>query len=144
MEGLLKSAGKPRIGNIARRIGKIEQLMDFPVTVLAEHPPDIAQIETVHADDIIVLTVIGFFELHGKMRFAGNAVAIECIKCRRIDRIAAVTPYFLRAGRTGSDHEIIRNAAPPHHILQDHLCHRRAADIAVADKHYFYHGLKPP
>ena len=62
---------------------------------------------------------------------------------RRIHRIADIAPDFLGAGCAGCNHKLIRQTALPHHFFQYHLCHGRAANVAVANKHYFYHTFFP-
>ena len=95
-----------------------------------QHPADIRQI---HANEIIPLVIICRGNLTCLMIFAPHAMLGLLPAGRRIDRITNLLP----ADRSRINHVSCQSTLP-HKMLENHFCHGTAADIAVADKQYFF------
>ena len=91
----------PRVGNLAGAAGKLQQLVYFVLRVGTDDAQDIADVGVVHADDVIVGVIVGFFHLHGAVAGAGNVVFPEYGHGSMVNRVSDL----LGAGGRGGDVE---------------------------------------
>ena len=88
--------GVPRVGNIAGVVGVVHQEVQLAVRIAAADALHIPQVRAVHADQQIVLLVIGIGELPCYVTVAGYSVFRQLALRRRIDRIADLFPASCR------------------------------------------------
>lgn len=136
--GGLKVAGIPGIGYVAGAIGIVEQKMYFQVRIAAEYFQHIAHIVLLHGDNQIEFFIIAFGDAPSFSAAAAYAVLGQNALGRRIYGIA----QLFGAGGGRINKESVGEAGFSGKILHHKLRHRRAADIAVAYKEYFYQTFK--
>ena len=100
-----------------------------------EHPVKIAQVGCVHVVNVFIAVHICLGDLPGAMTVAGNAVAVQLPPCGGINGVAD----FLPAHRRGGDLKPRRQSGLCRQIFHHKFRHGTAANIAVADEHYFNH-----
>jgi len=125
-----KIAGVPRIIDIGIGISKLQQLMHLVFGIAANDAHDVADIPSVHADEIVVVVVVRARQLRGVMRENGNALLPAFAHGAVVRRIAD----FLAAGRGRIDDEQMIDMAALDEVRKDELRHGAAADVAVANK----------
>lgn len=133
--GGLKISRVPRVGDLAGAAGKLQQLIYFVLRVGTDDTQDIADVGVIHADDVIVGVIIGFFHLYGAVAGAGNVVFPEYGHGSMVNRVSDL----LGAGGRGGDVETGGAAAGGDHVFQGELGHGGTADAAVANKKYLNH-----
>lgn len=99
--GGLKISRVPRVGDLAGAAGKLQQLIYFVLRVGTDDTQDIADVGVIHADDVIVGVIIGFFHLYGAVAGAGNVVFPEYGHGSMVNRVSDL----LGAGGRGGDVE---------------------------------------
>ena len=106
----------------------------FPSGSPPKNSQHIPYISLIHSQNIIIFSIIFFCYLHCSLPLTGNPMFPQYLPCWRIYRIANPVPDFLCAGSRRPNQEQICDTLLLNHILQNKFCHRRTADIAVADK----------
>ena len=93
----------------------------------------------VHYDYVIIVIAVLLCDLN--CGFAGNAdpQRLQFLSRSRVNGIAD----FFSAGGSGGDNELIGGALLFDHIFEKKFRHGRTADVAVANKQYFYHVVYP-
>lgn len=90
-------AGIPRVGDISRMVGIIQQQADLALRIAAENAAHIAEICAVHADEQVVFVVVSPCNLPRGMPVAGNAVGGQFPPRGRVDGVS----QLLTAGGGG-------------------------------------------
>jgi hypothetical protein len=98
-----------------------------------------AYIVAVHTDEKIIFIVIIAAKLDGAFALAGESMSCKLCFGRRVYKLANAVLYFLGAGSAWTNDEFIGQTALGDHVLKNEFCHRTAADISVANEHYFCH-----
>ena len=127
----------PRVGHVAGAGGVVEQAVDFARRVAAADAGHIADVGAVHPDEQVVFVVVRPRHLPRRVRPADHAVRRQLPLRGWVDRVAEL----LGACRRRVNDEPLPCPGFSGHILHHKLRHRTAADVAVADKQYFYHIL---
>lgn len=73
--------------------------------VSPEYPQHVADIRTIHTNQIIIFRIIRSRHLPGPLPLTGDPMPRQLRLCRRIHRIPDAVPDFLRAGGRGDDLE---------------------------------------
>lgn len=127
----------PRVGHVAGAGGVVEQTVDFTRRVAAADAGHIADIGAVHPDEQVVFVVVRPRHLPRRVRPADHTMRRQLPPRGWVDRVAEL----LGACRRRVNDEPLPCPGFSGHILHHKLRHRTAADVAVADKQYFYHIL---
>ena len=125
----------PRVGDAALQARKRQQRSDLPVRVVRKYAAEVARVVLVHRQQPVVIIVVARRDLHGGAVTDGDAVRAQLGACGRVDVVADL----LAARRRRGDLKLRREPLPPHHVPEQILRHRAAADVAVADKEHFDH-----
>ena len=120
----------PGIGDVVCGAQVFLELVQLAAGIAAQDAQRVAHVHGVHADQQVIILVVASGQLARAAALAGNAVAGQLCARGRIDRVADLLP----AGRAGGDGEAVLQVPFAHELLHDHLAHRAAADVAVADK----------
>ena len=131
--------GVPRVGDAALLPRERQQRTDLAVRVVREDAAEVARVVFVHRQQPVIGVVVARRDLHGGAVTDGDAVRAQLGAGGRVDVVADL----LAAGRRRGDVKPLRQSLPLHHVAEDILRHRAAADIAVAHEKYFYHLSKP-
>ncbi len=141
IEGFIKIAGIPGIGNIPIAAGKGQELMHPALRIAVQHPHEISDIGLIHADNHVGVFIIIPGDPGspvGQRRDAGPAQSGQSSPVRAV-------PDFLGAGGPGINNKILLTAQLIYQVLKNKLRHGAAADIAVAhEKHPNFHQLIVP
>ena len=124
LPGRLEIVGVPWVGYIAGLLGVVHQEMQLAGKIAAADAVHIPKVRPVHANQQIVLLVIGIGELPRRVTVAGDPMFRQLATRWRIDRIADLLP----AGRCRLDMELLRQPSFLDPVLHHELRHRTAAD----------------
>ena len=126
--GLIEIIRVPGIGYAPVASGKCQELVDLAVRIAACKTCHVRNVIRIHADQIIVMLVVGAGHLARAVRNDGNADGAQfahgtvvrsvadllTARCRRVDLKEVGEPPLIN------------------HILEHGLCHCGTADVAVA------------
>ena len=102
--------------------------------ILGENAADMQQIALIHDKEQVVPVIIAPCELHCGFALAADPVPRKLPACRGIDRIADLLPADGTGGNGMSFQPVFLQQ-----IFQNEFAHRAAADVPVANEHYFQH-----
>ena len=128
--GDIEPVAVPGVGDVVCGAQVFLELVQLALGIAAQDAQRVADVHGVHADQQIVVLVVPPGQLARPAALTGDAVAGQLRTGGRIDRVADLVP----AGRAGGDGEDVLKPLLAHELLHDHLAHRAAADIAVANK----------
>ena len=129
----------PWVGNIAGAGGIVHQQMDLALGVAKADAAHIFEVLPIHANDQVVLLVIGIAQPARGLAFAADAVLGKLLPCWGIDRVADL----LGGCRCRRDVNLFRQPRFPYHVFHHEFRHRVAADVPVTHKEYPRHALPP-
>lgn len=132
--GGIEIAGVPRVGHVAGAIGPIEQARDLALGVLAKDALQAAGVLVIHIDHVVPVAILRAAHLTSAMRDDGNPDLAQLGNGAMMRRVADL----LGRRRGGVDGKLTLASGAAHQLGKHRFSHRRAADIAVADKQYFY------
>ena len=128
--GSLKIVCVPRVRHIARRARKVQQQPELPLRIASKYAAHAGKIAPVHADEKIVGAVVRLCDLPRRVRPTGNTVRHEHTFGRWVDRVSELFAAHCRR----VDEKLLLPTRLTHHMLQNKLRHRTAADVAVANE----------
>ena len=120
----------PWVCHILAAAGKLQHLINLIPGISARNPLHIADICTVHPNQIIKLQIILPGHLTGMMGDQRNSLLRQLPPCSVMGRIADLLP----AGGRGVNIKCVRHAGLLRQVCKNGLGHGAAADVAVADE----------
>lgn len=110
--------------------------------VAAAHAGHIADIGSVHADQVIVLVIIRPGQLHSPLALAADSMLRQLFSDWRINRVTHPVPDFLGAGGGRGDGELVGETCLGEQVFHDELGHGASTDVAVADEKHTNHNFQ--
>ena len=130
----------PRVRDVVRRVGPIEQATHLSVGVAVKDAFEAPGILLVHVHDMVPFAVLGACDLTCAVTANGNADLPKLVDRAVVRRVADL----LAARGSRVDHELVLSPGAARKVLKDELRHRRAAYIAVAYEENARHSYKTP
>lgn len=137
--GGVEIAGVPGVGHVARAIGPIEQARDLAIGVLPKNSVQAAGVLVVHIDNVVPVAILRATHLAGTMCDDGNPDLAQLGNGTVVWRVADL----LGRGRSGVNDKLARAPSAAHQLGKHRLSHRRATDVAMANKQYALHRTIP-
>ena len=134
---LLEVAGVPGVVHFLWPFCEVEQEVELPEGIASADGFHVPKVPVVHADEQVEAVIVAGRHLPRPLAFAPDAVFGQLPSGRRIDGIANL---LVRSGRRLYV-EVLCPSGLLHQVLHHELCHRAAADVAVADEKYAYHNI---
>ena len=128
--GDVKIAGVPRIIDIARMWGMVEDARDLMQGIALRDAHHVADVHRFHADQKVVCLVITFCHAAGAVIVERDPFFLQLAPGSVMDRVAD----FLAARCGGVHLDLVGEAGFLHEIFHDKFGHGAAADVAVANK----------
>lgn len=126
----VKVPGIPWICNITGLLCKIQKQGYFVPGILPKDPQHVLPVPLIHADNVIILVVIGALKLHCPVVSQRDAHLMQLSSRSVVDAAADL----FGTGGGGIDVEAVGKGLLVYKILHNVLCHGTSADVAVADK----------
>ena len=139
-KGLLEIAGVPGVGNGAGMVGKVQEQAALMFRVAAQQSAHVGEVVFLHSNKQVIGGIVLTPQLHGALPGAGDAMCGQDAARAGVRRVAD----FFAARGGGGDEKMAGKPTLFHQVLHEKFGHRAAADIAVADKQYFYHLFISP
>ena len=105
--GNVKAVAVPGVCYVSASFGIIQQFVDLMLRVRPQNTHHIADVVSIHPDQIIIPLIVAFLQLYRVPVRAGDAVFQQFFLGRRVDWVANAVSYFFPAGRTGSDFKFL-------------------------------------
>ena len=128
--GHVEVAGVPRVSDVAFLAAIGEEAADFAVGVAAREAVEVVHVLGVHADDVIECAVVGGGHQCGATFLERNVLCAENFACAAM----GVAADLVTVERLGLHKDFIGKPRFAHEVFREELCHRGAADVAVADE----------
>lgn len=96
--------------------------------------PHVMEVFRVHADEMIIESIISPRQQDCPLSYRVNAMTQECLPSRRIDRISYTTNNFIRRRCRGSNEEICLLTGLFGYIPKNKLRNGASTNIAMAHK----------
>ena len=128
--GHVEVAGVPRVGDVAFLAAIGEEAADFAVGVAAREAVEVVHVLGVHADDDVECAVVGGGHECRTPLAEWNAMCTQDFACAAM----GVAADLVTVERLGLHKDFIGKPRFAHEVFHDELCHRGAADVAVADE----------
>lgn len=120
----------PRVGNLAVVTGKGKEERDLASGIVVRKAHEVAHVFLVHGDDAVPFCIVFAPYLLCRSRCEGDALFSQDLLRARMH----VAADLVCAARTRVDDEFCLASCAADELLHHELCHRRAADVAVADE----------
>lgn len=101
--GDIKVAGIPRVSDVTGRGRKVQKTEDFSIRIASGNAAHVGNIAGIHAQKIIIGSVILARHLNSVFSGCGNAVSAQLLTGSRVNGVS----NLLRAGGSGSDEKLL-------------------------------------
>ena len=128
--GHVEVAGVPRVGDVAFFADVGEEAVDFAVGVAARESVEVVHVLGVHADDDVECAVVGGGHQCGATFLERDVMCAQYFACAAM----GVAADLVAMECLGLHKDFVGKPRLAHEVFHDELCHRGAADVAVADE----------